>query len=110
MSKYDFYRNPPKNREQIREYLTSWLEELDEKPTLEIEGETFIQEKGFRRAYCKHCVFRSLLTNEYVWWVFEPVFLQADDISSFPKKRYPTFESLIEGAVEEHYVAWRLTE
>lgn len=99
----DFYKNRPKTKEDIREYLLSWLEKVDDKSPLVIQGESFIQEKGFRRAFHFHCVFRSLLTNEYVWWVFEEL-----DLERFPKKRFATYELLIENVIDDYYMAWNL--
>ena len=50
---YDFYNKPPKTRDDLHEYLTSWLKKLtpEEKETsiVEVNGEKFIQELGFRR-------------------------------------------------------------
>lgn len=101
----DFYKNPPKTKEDIRDYLTSWLEEVDDKSPLVIQGESFVQEKGFRRGFYYHCIFRSLLTNEYVWWVFEKL-----DLEIFPKKRFATYETLLENVISDYYIAWKLNE
>jgi hypothetical protein len=102
---YDFYNNPPKTKKDLRDYLTSWLENVDDVSPLIIEGETFIQEKGFRRGFYNHCVFRSLLTNEYVWWVDEDF-----DLEQFPKKRFSTYESMLENVINDYYIAWKLTD
>jgi len=106
---YDFYGNPPKTKEDLRAYLTSWLQNVEDASPLVIqeqgENETFIQEKGFRRAFCNHCVFRSLLTNEYVWWVFEEF-----DLKLFPTKRFSTYESMLENVINDYYIAWKLKD
>ena len=83
--------------------LTSWLQKVDDATPLVIRDETFIQEKGFKRAFHSHCVFRSLTTNEYVWWVYEEY-----DLEKFPVKRFPTYESMLESVIDEYYVAWKL--
>lgn len=101
----DFYKNPPKTKKDIRDYLTSWLQETDNKSPLVIQGESFVVEQEFKRAFHHHCVFRSLLTNEYIWWVFEDF-----DLEMFPKKRFATFESLLENVINDYYIAWKLTE
>ena len=101
----DFYENPPKTKQDIRNYLISWLEKINDTSPLVIQGEAFIQEWGFRRAFHHHCVFRSILTNEYVWWVFEEFILE-----EFPKKRFATYESLLENVIDEYYILWKLNE
>ncbi len=108
---YCFYRNPPKTKEDLRKWLTCSLKNIsaDQQLPFEVEGETFVQEKGFRRAFHKHCVIRSLVTNEYLWWVFEPVDLQVD-WSTFPKKRYATYESLLQNVIDDYYVLWKMDE
>ena len=98
---YDFYAKPPKTKEEIREWLTTWLEPAFPTPThpLEVNGENFIQELGFRRAFHKHCVFRSLKTGEYVWWVV------SDDNppTPFPNRRFATYEDLLNTLVDEYF-------
>ena len=104
---YDLDTNPPKTKQDIRDYLTSWLQMVEEspQPQLVVEGEPFVQELGFRRAFHIHAVFRSLFTNEYVWWVFEE-----QNLEMFPKKRYATYEELLDGVIHEYYIAWKLNE
>lgn len=108
---YDFYGNPPKTKEDLRKWLTCSLKNIsaDQQLPFEVEEETFVQEKGFRRAFHQHCVIRSLLTNEYLWWVFEPVDLHVD-WSTFPKKRYATYESLLQNVIDDYYVLWKMDE
>ena len=98
---YDFYKNPPKTKHELRDFLTSWLQY--EETRLTIQGETFIQEKGFRRAFHQHCVFRSLSTNEYVWWVYDEF-----NLERFPNTRYSTYDSMLENVIDDYYVAWKL--
>jgi hypothetical protein len=102
---YDFYANPPNTRNELREWLTSWLEPVNDDTPLTINNETFIQEKGFRRAFHLHCVFRSLQTNEYIWWVFE----EQPPLNMFPSQRYPTYKALLDSVIEDYYTQWKLT-
>ena len=102
MQQYDFYKNPPKTKQDLRDFLTSWLQ--NEVSQLTIQGETFVQEKGFRRAFHNHCVFRSLATNEYVWWVYGEL-----DVKLFPKTRFSTYDSMLEHVINDYYVAWNLS-
>jgi hypothetical protein len=102
---YDFYGNPPKTREDIREYLTSWLQNTNDNKTYTLKGVTYIIEKSFRRAFNIHSVFKNTDTNRYHWYVFEDT---ADTFSDFPQESYDTYESLIENVIEYYYKLWRL--
>ena len=104
---YDFYGKPPKSREDLRAWLTTWLEPTNDEKEYSIKDEKYINELGFRRAFCMHSVFRNVVTNEYVWYVIEDT--NVDDFKTFPKKRYPSYEKLIDGVVEYYYKFWKLT-
>lgn len=100
---YDFYGNPPKTKQDLRNYLTSWLQKVPQQVPLVINNETFVQELGFRRAFYNHCVYRSLSSNEYVWWVFEE-----PDENTFPIKRFTTYEELLDYVIDDYYTKWKL--
>lgn len=104
---YDFYANPPQTKEDLREWLTSWLEKPAPEPIplVEHNDEKFIQELGFRRGFYMHCVFRSLSTNEYIWWVFEE-----KDLNTFPKKRYSSYDALLQDVIDGYYKSWNLSK
>ena len=106
---YDFYTNPPKTKQDLREWLTSWLEKpaADHKELFEIKGEPFIQEYGFRRAFYLHCVFRNTKTNEWVWWVYPDT---GANIDEFTKERFTTYEALLEHVIQEYSILWKLKE
>lgn len=106
---YDFYNNPPKNKKELREWLVSWLQpSTPSPPILEYKDEKFIQEAGFKRAFHIHGAFRNLSTNEYVWWVFPDE--EVGTLDSFPKTRYPDFETMLESVINDYYVSWKLTD
>jgi hypothetical protein len=98
---YDFYGKPPRTKDEIREYLTTWLEKPNKEVILEHKGERFVAECGFRRAFHVHTIYRSLSTNEYLWWVSED-----GDLNTFPLKRYPSIEALLEDVIEEYFIRW----
>lgn len=103
---YDFYANPPKTKQNIRDYLTSWLEKPEPAPPLlNIGKETYVQELGFRRAFHMHGVYRNTTTNEYVWWVFE-----YPDIEKFPVERFSDFEKMLNHVIDDYYLAWKLNQ
>lgn len=112
MPKYDFYNKPPKTRDDLREYLTSWLEKLtpeeQDYSILEVNGEKFIQEYGFRRGFCMHTVFMNMNTNEYVWWIFNGSDMRY--IDTFPTLRFPTYDSMLEHAIDIYYKRWGLVD
>ncbi len=101
----DFYENPPKTKKQIRDYLVSWLQPSQDTTPIKIKGEFFIQEKGFRRAFYSHGVFRNTSTNEYIWYV-----CQDNDFSwnGFGEKIYSSFESMLEDTIDNYYIQWKL--
>ncbi len=100
---YDFYKNPPKTKQDLRDYFTTWLEKIDDHAALIVNGETFVQEFGFRRGFYTHGAFCSLLTHEYVWWVFE-----VPDLKTFPTIRFPTYDALLEYVIDDYYTKWKL--
>lgn len=105
---YDFYSNPPNSKKELREWLTSWLLPPSPAPEiLEYKGEKFIQEFGFRRSHYIHNVYRSLSTNEYIWWVFED---GDDSFNTFPTIRFPTYEAMLENTINDYYINWKLTD
>jgi hypothetical protein len=100
---YDFYANPPNSKKELREWLTSWLVKPSgpEPHIIEHNNEQFIEELGFRRAFYHHSVLRSISTGEYIWLV-------SDDMQAFPSKRFPDFETMLEGVIDD-YMQWKLT-
>ena len=101
---YDFYANPPQTKEDVREYLTTWLEEVKDLKPIQIKEESFLQEKGFRRAFHVHGVFRSLSTNEYIWFVCGDFDFSVSRLAE--AKRYPTYEEMLEGAIQDTCSLW----
>ena len=102
---YDFYANPPKTKQEIREWLKSWLQETGaESPIVEKTGERFIQTHGFSRAFYLHTVFRNIDTNEFVWWVYS----KDDNFSmdSFPEERYNSFDDMLTAITNDYYILW----
>lgn len=102
---YDFYGNPPKTKEQIREYLTSWLTPIADSPYFDINGSQFKVVSAFVRAFHSHEVLQNTGSGEFVWWVV-PKETDPGDFSTFPTKHYPSFEALIDGVVDEYHTLW----
>lgn len=102
---YDFYKHPPETKQELYEWLTSWLEPCDEPIPLDMSGELFIPLQGFRRGFSIHTIYKSLVTNQYVWWVNEDL-----DVTTFPKERFDTMENLLESVVDNYYKNWKLTK
>ena len=102
---YDFYGKPPKSREDLRAWLTTWLEPVSAKE-VEINGQKYIQTLGFRRAFCIHAVFRNVSTNEYKWYVSDDCCM---DYQDFPEESYSSYEKLIDCVIEYYYKSWNLT-
>ena len=94
---YDFYGNPPKTKHDLRDYLISLQNRQWYTVILLFKKKDF----GFNQ----HSVFRSLLTNEYVWCIFEDF-----DLELFPKKRFSTYDSMLENVINDYYIAWKLKD
>lgn len=105
---YDFYGKPPKTRKELKEWLTTWLQPTNDDKEYTIKNEKYMNELSFKRAFNIHSVFRNVTTNEYKWYVV-PDTCFVDDFEKFPKKRYSSYESLIDGLVEYYYKFWQLS-
>ncbi len=104
---YDFYGNPPKTKEQIREYITTWLAPTNDPRVHLINGKSYINELGFKRAFYVHSVFKTVDTNEYCWYVYP---CEQETFEDFPVKKFPNFESLIDNVVDSYYIEWGLNK
>ena len=107
---YDFYGNPPKTKKDLREWLTTWLEKNSEQHIFEVNNEKFIEEFGFVRAFFIHSVLRNISTNEYVWWIYDKDLDKNNQLKTFPKQRFSSYEELLNQVIEGYYKQWRLTE
>jgi hypothetical protein len=103
---YDFYGNPPKTKEQIREYLVTWLVKNENPPIEEFDNHQYVQEYGFSRAGYSHCVFKDLKTNEYIWYVLQ----REQCIVKLPESRHSVFNTMLESVVENYYKQWKLNK
>ena len=106
---YDFFNNPPKTREDIREYITTWLEPCVSKDIYNLKNnESFESVSGFRRAFCIHTLWKNCATEEYAWTFSE----KPEEINdeSFMNNRVPDYNSAIEWFVEYFYKAWKLVD
>ena len=104
---YDLRKNPPNNRAQVREWLTSWFKPLyDSYEPVVYEGNTYKQEYGLRYGGCPHVVLRNLQTNMYGIWCFE--LFEPSPFDKFPKKWFPTYDDALTDLVEEYCVVWKL--
>jgi hypothetical protein len=101
---YDFYGNHPKTREDIYNYITSWLQDTNDQTIYKINYQNYMNEKSFRRAFYIHSVFKNLDTNEYVWYVTPDT--NVGTFNDFPQVKYETYNSLIENIVNDYYISW----
>ena len=104
----NFYENPPKTREDIKDYLISWLQDTNDTTIYTINNQKYMNEKGFRRAFYIHSIFRNVYTDEYVWYVIPDE--NVGTFNNFPETRYSDYESLIEHIVNDYYKAWILQQ
>ena len=67
----NFYINPPKNTEEIANYLRTSLEVVENGPVKYYKNKIWIQIYGFRRAFHIHGVYINKETNEHIFHVDE---------------------------------------
>jgi hypothetical protein len=102
---YDFYKNPPNTKHELRKYLTSWLQKSpDNTSLLEVNGQNYVSEYGFRRGFHTHCVLKNTTTQEYVWWVSEYM-----DLETFPTTRFINYDNYWKSVIDDYYKSWNLT-
>lgn len=100
---YDLSTNPPKNKGDLRVWLTSWIEKIDNKVHFDIHGEVFILVAGFSRSGYIHEILQSKITNEYAWWIRDTMFeayIPKDSYINFPPERYSSLEAVLEAMIE----------
>ena len=69
---YDIYaNNPPKNEQEITDYLISWLQVIENGPVKFYQNQTWIQKYGFKRAFQIHGVYVNTISNEHIFHVDE---------------------------------------
>jgi hypothetical protein len=98
---YDFNTSLPKSREDLKEWLIKCLRPSNDEKEYTIKDEIYMNEFSFRKSSFIHSVFRNVKTKEYVWYVIPDICV--DDFEHFPKKRYASYESLIDSVVEYYY-------
>lgn len=104
---YDFNTSLPKSREDLKEWLTKCLRPSNDEKEYIIKDEIYMNEFSFRKSSFIHSIFKNVRTNEYVWYVIPDICV--DDFESFPKKRYASYEGLIDSVVDYYYKLSKLT-
>ena len=104
---YDFYKNPPNTIEEIKEYLTSWLEMYNpvnhDSPIEDSNGTIWYLTHGFRRAFNLHQVYTdktnfAFNVDEYGW---DGTFVPNMGI-------YNSWNEMIDGVAFKYAIMWKL--
>jgi hypothetical protein len=110
---YDFYGQPPENRADLREYLTTWLRPETGEHKWMIGGGEYVLVAGFRRAFVSHEIFRNTATGQYMWYIAPPElgkrFADFNNANAWPIGPQETYENLLSSVIEWYYVQWGLT-
>jgi hypothetical protein len=101
----DFYKNPPKTKEDIENYLRSWLQPIENGKKHLYKGNTWTQKYGFCRAFQIHGVYANDITNEYSFHVDECDWKENLE-PNFGV--YDTFDNMILGVSELYFKLWKL--
>ena len=115
--RYDFDASPPSTRAEIRAWLTSQLSvpHLPEAQTrAEIDGDVWVAERGFRRAFHSHSAVRLERTGEFVFLITDDDMVANTGGDAFfgieALPRHSSLEAMIEGAAETYARLWKTAE
>ena len=115
--RYDFDASPPGTRAEIRAWLTSQLsiEPLpDAQIRKEIDGDVWVVEHGFRRAFYSHSAVRLERTGEFAFLITDDDMAANSGGNAFAGiaalPRHSTLEAMIEGAAETYARLWKIAE
>jgi hypothetical protein len=102
---YSFPNNPPKNADEIAEYLRTSLEQVENGPVKIYKNKTWIQMYGFRRSFQIHGVYINKETNEHVFHVDEYEW----DTNREPNFGiWESFDTMIVGVSNRYAKLWNL--
>ena len=106
MPTYDFYAHPPTTKEQVREYITTWLEPITDATPVDVNGDIYKPVSGFRRACYIHTIYQNVTTGNYVWYVAED---SVTDYAGWPTVSYSTMEQLVDAVIKQICSQWRIS-
>lgn len=101
----DFYKNLPKTKDDIKNYLSSWLQPIDNGTPHIYEGCEWKHKYGFKRAFHIHGVYVNEKTNEHIFNVDEN---EWKDNTEPNFGIWSDFDSMIIGVSELYYKLWKL--
>ena len=67
--KYPFYEKDVTSKQEVMQYLTTWLEKVDLESLMTYKDHTYQQLQGFRRAFVIHAVFVDPTSGKYLFAV-----------------------------------------
>ena len=101
----DFYNNLPETKEDIENYLRSWLQPIENGTKHAYKGNTWTQKHGFCRAFQIHGVYVNDITNEYLFHVDEYEWKENVE-PNFGV--YNNFDGMISGVSDLYVKLWKL--
>ena len=103
---YPFYENPPKTKQDVYDYITTWLQPVpDDSNTIIYDNREWTPIKGFRRASSIHCAYKCLSTGEYMFHVDEFDWTPTTTPNFGIHKDYDT---MIDSVVSRYTKLWKL--
>ena len=101
----DFYNNLPETKEDIENYLRSWLQPIENGTKHIYNGNAWTQRYGFCRAFQIHGFYVNDITNEYLFHVDE--YEWKENVKpNFGV--YNNFDSMISGVSDLYLKLWKL--
>lgn len=101
----DFYKDLPNTKEDIENYLRSWLQPIDNGIVHFYNGKEWKQKYGFRRAFHIHGVYVDETTNHHIFHVDE---FKWKDNTAPNFGEWIDFDYMIRGVSEIYYKLWKL--
>ena len=100
---YPFYEKLPQSFDDVKEYLTTWLQSISPSVVMMHDGVTWSQTFGFKRGFSTHGVFTS--SND----VFAFHVGEDGDMQNFPNfGTYESFDKMIDGVVIRYCELWKI--
>jgi hypothetical protein len=91
--------------EQIRAYLITSFNNLENGPVKFYKNKKWIQKYGFRRAFHIHCVFVNEETDEHIFYVSEDDWNTENDPDFGVWK---SFDAMVDGVAKRYAILWKL--
>lgn len=101
-----FYDKPPQSFNDVKEYLTTWLQVITPPSVITYNGVSWSQSYGFKRGFNIHGVFTNNANDVFAFHAAED-----GDMHNFPNLgTYESFDTMIDGVARRYCKLWKIKE